>query len=309
MRTSLRAMRQDLRRPVADDVFKLAIHDVSRNLHRRDEPGRIPAPSLDELTKMRIHGVDAVYVARDAQGRIRQADRRRAGEDAHPRRHAGVRAGGQRRGLEGVRRRSGEDADPRRDARFIREMRSLGYKDLDVDDVVKIRIHGVSPAFIREMGDSATRTSRSRTWYGCGFTASRRIRQGVARTRLQQRAGRRPREDAHPRRHAASSSATSTPRASRTCRRTTSWTSASTDARWLKKRLAPAAREQKLERLGEPAGPGRLPNGTRHPRRSPSTAARPRPARPQDRRRDAARWRRFPRFQSSRRVSAVPTPR
>ena len=38
-------------------------------------------------------------------------------------------------------------------AGFVRELKDLGYKDLRVDEVVKLRIHAASPTFIREMGD------------------------------------------------------------------------------------------------------------------------------------------------------------
>ena len=39
---------------------------------------------------------------------------------------------------------------------FVKEIRSLGYTDLDVDDFVKMRIHGVTPQFIRELKELAT---------------------------------------------------------------------------------------------------------------------------------------------------------
>ena len=34
---------------------------------------------------------------------------------------------------------------------FIREMRARGFKDLGIDDLVGMRIHGVSPEFIKEI--------------------------------------------------------------------------------------------------------------------------------------------------------------
>ena len=47
---------------------------------------------------------------------------------------------------------------------FIRDLRALGYKDLSVDDLVKLRIHGAqSPSFER-CASSGTRTWRSTTW-------------------------------------------------------------------------------------------------------------------------------------------------
>ena len=41
-------------------------------------------------------------------------------------------------------------------AEFVKELRALGYNDLDVDDLVKMRIHGVTPQFIRELRISDT---------------------------------------------------------------------------------------------------------------------------------------------------------
>ena len=42
-----------------DEVFKLAIHDVSRSFIASMNKEGYVQPSLDELTRMRIHGVDA----------------------------------------------------------------------------------------------------------------------------------------------------------------------------------------------------------------------------------------------------------
>ncbi len=69
-------------------------------------------------------------------------------------------------------------------------MRSLGYKDLRVDDLVKLRIHGVSPAFIREMRDLGYKDlALERRRADAHPRRHDRIRQGAARPRLQQRAG------------------------------------------------------------------------------------------------------------------------
>ena len=33
---------------------------------------------------------------------------------------------------------------------FIREMRDMGYAKLSIEELVRLRIHGATPAFIRE---------------------------------------------------------------------------------------------------------------------------------------------------------------
>ena len=112
------AMRKTYGELSADDVFKLAIHDVSRTFIAAMNQEGYPRPSLDELTKMRIHGVDAVYV----QG-LRKAgyDKLSVNELVKTRIHGATPAFAQEvsnAGCEGERRRSREDADPRRDARL-----------------------------------------------------------------------------------------------------------------------------------------------------------------------------------------------
>jgi predicted metallopeptidase len=145
------AMRKNYGELSVDDVFKLAIHDVSRNFIAAMNQEGYPRPSLDELTKMRIHGVDAVYV----QG-LRKAgyDKLSVDELVKTRIHGATPAFAQEVSTAGLKatvddlvkmRIHGVTPD------FIKEMRSLGYKDLGVDDLVKMRIHGVTPEFIREM--------------------------------------------------------------------------------------------------------------------------------------------------------------
>jgi hypothetical protein len=37
--------------------------------------------------------------------------------------------------------------------KLVEELAELGYRDLDADDLVAFRIHGVTPQFIRELAD------------------------------------------------------------------------------------------------------------------------------------------------------------
>ena len=56
------AMRKTYPDLSSEQVFRLAIHDVSRGFIAAMSQEGYVRPSLDELTKMRIHGVDAGYV-------------------------------------------------------------------------------------------------------------------------------------------------------------------------------------------------------------------------------------------------------
>ena len=51
-------------------------------------------------------------------------------------------------------------------------MRDLGYKDLSVEQLVRLRIHGVTPAFIKEIrGLGYTDLDARRLRARCGSTA------------------------------------------------------------------------------------------------------------------------------------------
>ena len=115
-------------RSPADDALRLAIHDVSETFIASIEQAGYKGVDVEDLIKMRIHGVDADYITglrkagydklsvedliktrihgatpayvmelRNA-GYTEPVDRRR-GQDPHPRRHAGIRAGSEGCGL------------------------------------------------------------------------------------------------------------------------------------------------------------------------------------------------------------------
>jgi hypothetical protein len=137
-----------------EQVFRLAVHDVSRAFIASMRAEGYPQAALDDLTRMRIHGVDARYV----QG-LRQAgyDRLTVGELVKTRIHGATpafvqevkAAGYEKLPIEALVRMRIHGVTPE----LIRELRDLGYRDLDVDDLVKLRIHGASTAFIREIRD------------------------------------------------------------------------------------------------------------------------------------------------------------
>ena len=213
-----------------DEVFKLAIHDVSRSFIASMNKEGYVQPSLDELTKMRIHGVDAFYV----QG-LRKAgyNNLTIGELVKTRIHGATPAFAQEVSAAGFGKASVDDLVKMRihgvTPDMVRELRELGYNDLRVDEVVKLRIHGATPAFIREMrelgykdlalerrradarstasrpnssrnsADSATPTCRSRTGEDADPRRHAGVHQGRQRRGLQEHVRGRPRGLQHPR--------------------------------------------------------------------------------------------------------------
>jgi hypothetical protein len=137
----------------SDDVWRFAMHDVSRDyvtefrtagyqldtsdLIKSRIHGATPAFAqqisqetktrleIDQLIKMRIHGVTPEFIKqmRDLGFKNETID------DFVTFRIHGV------------------------SADFIKTFADLGYKDLDADDLVKMRIHGVSAQFVREVSD------------------------------------------------------------------------------------------------------------------------------------------------------------
>ena len=182
--TSLRRCGRHIPDLTPEEVFKLAIHDVSRSFIASMNKEGYVQPSLDELTRMRIHGVDASYVqglrkagynnlsigelvktrihgatpefACRGSGRPASASSAsRPRKDAHSWRHAGngprvARAGYKDLRVDDVVKLKIHGATPE----YIRQIRGVGYKDLALSDLVRMRIHGVSVEYVKE---SATR--------------------------------------------------------------------------------------------------------------------------------------------------------
>ena len=148
------AMRGQYKDLSLDQVFKLAIHDVSRPFITALQAQGYSNLTIDELTKMRIHGVDAEYIA---EFRKAGYDKLTVQDLIKTRIHGATPAFVQELKAAGFDKLTVDELVKMRihgvTPDFIREIRALGYKDLPVDELVKLRIHGVTPAFLKEMRD------------------------------------------------------------------------------------------------------------------------------------------------------------
>jgi predicted metallopeptidase len=150
----VRAMQARERSLTADDILKLAIHDVSRTFIQSIEAQGYKDLDLDQLVKMRIHGVDADYIAA-----FRKAgyDKLTVEELIKTRIHGATPTFVQEMRAAGFDKLSINELVKMRihgvSPSFIREMRDMGFKDLNIEDLVKMRIHGVSASFVKEMRD------------------------------------------------------------------------------------------------------------------------------------------------------------
>ena len=111
------------RAPDADDLFSLAVHDVSRAFLQELEKLGYKRVPLDDLVSMRIHGATPEFIR---ELKALGYDRLSVDDLVSMRIHG---------------------ATPE----FIRELKALGYDRLPADDLVSMRIHEVTPEFIRAM--------------------------------------------------------------------------------------------------------------------------------------------------------------
>ena len=109
-----------------DDLFQLALFDVSPSYVAGLRDVGYDGLTLEQLVEFRIFGVDAELVRS-----LREAGH----EDLPASKLVELKIHG---------------ATPE----FAREMAELGYRDLSLDRLVEFRIHGVTPDFIREIADA-----------------------------------------------------------------------------------------------------------------------------------------------------------
>jgi len=106
-----------------DDLLSMRIHDAGPEFIRELKPLGYTNVAVDDLVSMKIHGADAEFI-RDLKGL--GYTNLTADDLVSMRIH---------------------EATPE----FVRALKSLGYTSLPADDLVSMRIHGATPEFVKEL--------------------------------------------------------------------------------------------------------------------------------------------------------------
>jgi hypothetical protein len=157
--------RRSIGRASSEDLFQLAIHNVSRDLMSELERNGYAKPALKDLVAAGIHGVTPGFVRGMAQAGYRLGSIERLVEfrihgvtpdyvrelaSANPnlvRLHADKLVEMRIHGVTPA---------------LVRSLNEAGYRELAPSQIVELRIHGVSPDFIRGMGEAGYRNLTAR---------------------------------------------------------------------------------------------------------------------------------------------------
>ena len=143
------------------DVWRFAMHDVTRTYVTELQQEASQRVEIDELIKMRIHGVTPEFIKamRDLGFKNERLD------DFVKFRIHGVTPEFVKSFSDlGYKNLSGDDLVKMRihgvSAQFVRELSDLGFKSLPIQDMVRMRIHGVTPEYIKKMREAGYRDLR-----------------------------------------------------------------------------------------------------------------------------------------------------